>query len=79
MLLNETWFRLDDNFQHNGFLVYRIDRADGFGGIATLIKPNMSHKPISFDQNLLPELCHLQIFHLDVFNIYVTCMCLTCM
>lgn len=73
LLLNETCFRLDDNFQHNGFVVYRIDKIDGFVGIATLIKYNISHKLVAFDQHFLPELCHLQILHSDAFNRYALC------
>lgn len=40
ILLNETWLKKHNNFNHNGFHVYREDRNDGYGGIATLIKKN---------------------------------------
>lgn len=72
LLLNETWFRPEDHFHHNGYIIYRIDRVDGFGGIATFVKSSIRHRMLTLDQAVLPQLCHLQILYLETSKIYVS-------
>lgn len=71
LFLNETWFRASDPFTHKGYVIYREDRADGYGGIATFIKARISHNVIQVSNNLLPPQCHFQGFFLDQLELYI--------
>lgn len=68
MLLNEAWLRAEDHFHQNGYNIYRIDRTDGFGGIATYVKSSIGHRVLPLAQTIMPQLCHLQILYLEAAN-----------
>lgn len=76
LLLNETWLKRDLSFFHRDYSIYRDDRIDGYGSNAVLIKNNIVHREITFEQELIPWGCQIQIFEFTtcnilIFNLYV--------
>lgn len=69
MLLNETWFRNTDNIKFPGYNVERVDRGDGYGGVAVLVSNSLAYTPLSYENvnfNRDIELCGIHLTDLDI-------------
>lgn len=71
LLLNETWLHKNFHFRQQGYFIYRIDREDGYGGIAMLVRSSISHQIQVVNQEILPQNCHIQMVLLPVLNIMI--------
>lgn len=75
ILLNETFLKHSDKFNFKNFIIYRDDRDDGYGGIAILVKPHISHSlinvnPTKFPNNFQIMSIKLLDFKFSIINIY---------
>ena len=46
-LISETWLKVGSTFSLSGYNVCRMDRDDGYGGVAILIKNDVSYKQLN--------------------------------
>lgn len=75
VLLSETWLNEFWNFKVPGFHIYRQDRVSRAGGIASLIKTNISFTVINLDSVEAPDMVqfhgiNLTSMNLTIINIY---------
>lgn len=60
-LLSETWFKPNKYINFTGYNVIRIDRPDGYGGVAILLKSNIKFKEFIITQNKKCQMVGVQI------------------
>lgn len=72
IMLEETWFKSRDKFNHKDYVIYRKDRIDGYGGIAALIHREIIHREIGPMQGPIPEKCQIQMFELVTHKIIIS-------
>lgn len=74
ILLNETWLEKKYNVRCKGYQIIREDRADGYGGIAILVKNNISFQILSINNQFQAEVQMQSVFlpqyNLNILNIY---------
>lgn len=75
-IVQETWFNAHDNLTHNNFNIYRLDRFDGYGGVAFIIHKSIRCQIIKeINSNTLQILAvNIQIpncqVQLKIYNVY---------
>lgn len=73
IILNETWLKKEHNLYFRNFTVVRNDRADGYGGVATLVKSNIPFSQIVVNDATFPagfQYVAIKINNLTVVNMY---------
>ena len=77
-LICETWFKKKFNYRFTGYNLIKKDRDDGKGGVAILIKKNISFNEIVIDNtNLRFEVCAISAYlsknlRINFVSIYAT-------
>lgn len=73
-LLQETWLQHHDKLTDPNYTIHRLDRVDGYGGIATIVHKTFTSKIIKEINNSDIQLLELEItyynFHIYVVNVY---------
>jgi hypothetical protein len=71
--LSETWLKPEFLFRISGYNCVREDRPDGYGGVAILVKNNISFKCLSLPAHNLDNFnaVGVQIDHISIISVYV--------
>lgn len=69
IILNETWLNATYNLHVKSYNIIRLDRRDGWGGIATLIKSNIKFKEVKLDPTWQSFDCQFMVIKINSINI----------
>ncbi|XP_072392093.1 uncharacterized protein [Diabrotica undecimpunctata] len=75
-LLSETWFKNNVVYNFKGYNIVRQDRADGFAGVAVLVKTGIRFEILKLNKNFNKELlaCGIKVnydnTHLSFLSVY---------